>query len=536
MADRKALVIVSGSTSQIPNADTLIVGSGITTAAGSLTLGSFADSIIFAANEAITAAAGTGSFDLSNASGIFRTTTGAVTVGPGAVTVSGATTYTAAGTAITVNNNAAITGTLTSTGAIYANGGLDRSTAAALNIGTTNATVVNIGAVGVQTNILGDLSVAGAVNTVGGTTFSTDATFEGNVTFGDAATDTVAFISRVGPVGNQDLHFLKELAHVIDVDASTTAATAGGSLSIKAGNGNGAVGGTLNLNAGTGTTAGDINIGTTAGANITIGVASSLNLTSTDAVVNAASYAEFSVTGSSGFFIDSGTSKLDVELPAGWQMRFIGGGNQLIWDRNAATFTLQAGSVLQTTGSGNINLPNNGSARFQVEGTSVGSTVTAPNLDTLTNGSNADALHTHTGISSVGVTVTVTTGEAIDAGEVVVIRDDTGTPGTPKAYKADNDDSAKNFGVVGLAGASVGSGASLTVYLSGERSVADAEFDAVPATTNVGQPVYMSATAGNMTLTAPTASGSVLQKIGIVSRGGSGAVKVVIQVHDRIEL
>lgn len=61
-------------------------------------------------------ASGAASFDLSGGSGIFKTSTGLVTVGPGAVTVSGATTFTAAGNALTVNNNAVITGNLTVVG------------------------------------------------------------------------------------------------------------------------------------------------------------------------------------------------------------------------------------------------------------------------------------------------------------------------------------------------------------------------------------------------------------------------------------
>jgi len=134
-----------------------------------------------------------------------------------------------------------------------------------------NAGPLSIGTVGQLTTVLGDFQVDGTETIVGGTTFQSDATFQGNVTFGNAATDTVAFISRVGPGANPDVHFLKEVNHTIDVDASTTAATAGGSLTIASGDGNGAAGGALSLDTGTGTAGGALSIGATDAASVAIG-------------------------------------------------------------------------------------------------------------------------------------------------------------------------------------------------------------------------------------------------------------------------
>ena len=65
--------------------------------------------------------------------------------------------------------------------------GIDRSTAGDLTIGGTTATSVTLGSATIPVNIPGD------VTTVGGTTFTTDATFEGNVTFGAGPADTVTF-------------------------------------------------------------------------------------------------------------------------------------------------------------------------------------------------------------------------------------------------------------------------------------------------------------------------------------------------------
>jgi hypothetical protein len=77
--------------------------------------------------------------------------------------------------------------------------GIDRSTAGDLTIGGTTATSITLGSASIPVNIPGD------VTTVGGTTFTTDATFEGNVTFGDGPSDTVTFAATTTVVS--DINF-----------------------------------------------------------------------------------------------------------------------------------------------------------------------------------------------------------------------------------------------------------------------------------------------------------------------------------------
>jgi hypothetical protein len=146
--------------------------------------------------------------------------------------------------------------------ALSANGGVERGSAGALALGTdanttsvnlgTNAAVTGIsigtgmglgdtiliGGVGAMTQIQGDLQVDGVQTFVGGSTFQQDATFEGNVTFGNATTDNVSFVSRIGPLATPNVNLVKEVDHIIGVDASTTAATDGGYLTVRAGSGN----------------------------------------------------------------------------------------------------------------------------------------------------------------------------------------------------------------------------------------------------------------------------------------------------------
>jgi len=65
--------------------------------------------------------------------------------------------------------------------------GIDAATAGVLTIGGTTATSITLGSPTIP------VSIPGTINTSGGTTFQTNATFEGNVTFGAGAADTVTF-------------------------------------------------------------------------------------------------------------------------------------------------------------------------------------------------------------------------------------------------------------------------------------------------------------------------------------------------------
>lgn len=926
MANFRSLTNQSGVTTQIQDANQIIVGAGITTAAGNLSISStggttnLLDNTTLAANQALSSAGGTGSLDFSAASGIFKTTTGAVTVGPGAVTVSGATTFTAAGVALTVNNNVLISGNLTVTGttfttdsetvliadnnlylnngytvaaaqtggltvnylptattttvnaayvagvpavsnptvgtvgaATFAAGDLIQLSAATNNnglfevlshaanvltirgIGVTatvedftqnqfvagasdGATIVKVnvsviragtdgnwevgkgavtpvtfsdlstastatlqsayeagntittsgaegnltfngtedfivggsvdlaftstggfswtsatGAIDLQTtgtmtlrgggvSIFGDDTGAfnfngtGALTTTGltsasitptgvitltagaastwstssgaltltsaaATTWSTAAgalTINGaagvniqgngtnavvvsaaaNITLGNATTNTVAFVAQVGPVGNQNVTFVKELNHTISIDASTTASSGGGDMSVAGGDaaasatglaagaggdvslfsgaggsasstGNAGNGGTASLfggeggnttgagNAGqggdvfifgggggstTGSTGdggegGDISIacgdggaGTATepaggggdlsivagnagsagggagndGGNITMdagnatgaGLDGSITIgTNNTRNVDIGSLANNSInlfggvgtlaTGTGALTITSATAAtwktsaglLTIEGFAGIQLNGGAAASYVTVGVTANQIQVQAGRTLSTTGTGNINLPNNASARFQIEAVAVSANVTAANLGTLTAGpaSNADALHTHAAIAVTNISVSGTTGEAIAAGNLVSWRDNTGAPGTPRIYLADADGAATLVNAVGFTPAAVGSGLAAAIYVSGEIAVPDASWTGgVPATTDVGKRVYMSTTPGLVTLTAPTASGNTTLKVGIVTVGGAGAVKVNIQIGESV--
>ena len=201
---------------------------------------------------------------------------------------------------------------------------------------------------------------------------------------------------------------------------------------------------------------------------------------------------------------------------------------------NGADIFIDAGKTLSTNTTGNINLPNNANARFKIEGTSVGATVTASNLDILTNGSDATALHTH----STGNVVTATSGEGIAAGEQVGFEN---SAGSPRVFKADAGAAGNRRRSVGVANAASLSGAPVFILTSGaERAISDAAWEGgtFPAAADVGKPVFLAKTTpGCATLTvAAYVAGDTVQQVGVVSRGGAGAAKIVVEPLDEIVL
>lgn len=527
MSSFRSLTLQSGVLTQIQNSNTLTVGAGVDTASGNLSLSAAGTDVQVAAGKNLSLASGSGNVDFSGSTGTFSTPTGALTFG-------GAATFTAAGTALTVNNNATITGTLTSTGGLYANGGVDRSTAATLSIGTTNASAIDIGKVGILTTIKGNLQVDGTETIVGTSTFQNDATFEGNATFGNAAADTVSF---VGSVIN-DINFLKQANHVVKVAASTSTDTAGGNISVKGGDGYGnANGGSLTLDggalAGTGT-GGTVSLGTTNAGAITVGH-SGITTTITGGLTQSTGAVSLTGNAASSLTTSSGTLTLTSAAAATWSTGAgaltLDGFSALNLANNGTTalsisggsITVQAGTTLDTTSTGNINLPNNGSAIFQIEGTSVGATVTAANLTTLTDGSNADALHTHASTGSVAVSGLTTTG--VGDGYVAYVSSNN----TMTKAKADAMSTSRVFGANAGTVGTMNVVGTTTCWFEPSLTLA------------AGDLAYLSAsTSGMLTNVAPSGSGQVVAKVGVVldtsTYAGQQKARILFQIGEPVQL
>jgi len=194
--------------------------------------------------------------------------------------------------------------------------------------------------------------------------------------------------------------------------------------------------------------------------------------------------------------------------------------------------TIQAGSTLATTSTGNINLPNNtngGGTRFNIEGSPVTANVTAANLNTLTGG-GATALHSHAGTGGAFAGFTKVVGHNVIIGNPVYLYNDTGTT---KAKKAE---AITNPVVAGIVYEDKSTGDPTQIITSGETpALTDAAWVASTPpvqATDLGKDVYLSTSAGLLTLTPPTANGETVLRLGIVSAGGTGASKIIVMVGE----
>jgi len=144
-------------------------------------------------------------------------------------------------------------------------------------------------------------------------------------------------------------------------------------------------------------------------------------------------------------------------------------------------------------------------------------------LAAITSAQDCSAVTAVAGVADVGLSL----------GQLVVF-DDAGTNGN--IALADHNNSGVLSNSAGLVKAAASSAAVAHVVVAGEVTVADALWDSAPTAANIGAIVYGSvATSGDLTLTAPTASGEVRQKIGLVSfaDGSANTTRVSVQVGEK---
>lgn len=122
--------------------------------------------------------------------------------------------------------------------------------------------------------------------------------------------------------------------------------------------------------------------------------------------------------------------------------------------------------------------------------------------------------------------------EILLAGELVRF---VNVAGSPRVQKADATNADARLNPVGFAVAGAAAGAPVTVRIAGVADVPAALFDAAPAPANVGQRVWTSTTAGQITLTAPTTTGNIVQRAGVLVDGGASP-KVLVQIGDPVLL
>lgn len=306
-----------------------------------------------------------------------------------------------------------------------------------------------------------------------------------------------------------------------DVDVT---AGAGGSPDTGSGGG----GGDLNLTAGAGNTDG------TGGAAVITGGASGSGTAGSVTITGGAT-----TTGATAgnVFIDAGAAGGG---PNGYIT--IGATNaSLVRIGNATNYAYfdvdGSPPILAFNGTTTINLPGGAATNnFQIQGSAVSDNVTAANLNTLTAGSssNADSLHTHSGLAGT-VSFSGTSGEALSAGAVLSNID---ASGTAKLYGVDVDSATSGeYNPVGFAlAAATGADETISVAVAGEITVSSL-WDDTLATTDVGKLVYASPTAdGNVTINAGSfGSGDYRIKVGVITEYiSTSSAKIVIQIGDAV--
>lgn len=382
-------------------------------------------------------------------------------------------------------------------GTVTIRGGASSSTPGLVIIGDTNTARVEIGASGISTYIVGDLYANGST-----------------IVLGDAATDGVTFNARV----QTDLHFQKEVNHIIDVDASTTATVAGGALSLTSGVGNTTGGGgDVRLDAGSGGTDGK-------GGNITIEAGAGRGTKNGGTLYIKAGQATPGTGVGGSIYMTAGAgavTKGDIFIASSVTNGVAFGGVTT----SASHVTIDAGWELDTNSTGNIDLPNNASARFKIEGVNVSANVTAANLGTLTAGptSDASALHTHTtGGSGTSVDVVAVAKEALVVGQPVMFYNDAGTA----KVRLSDANVAGRKDCVGLCSLAAGADTNPTsIRVAGEigttiGGAGNVYWDTDPVVGDVGKRVYISLTQGKLTwdVSGFTTVGDLTLRVGWISR------------------
>ena len=179
---------------------------------------------------AITALFTSGDFDFSGSSGTFKTSTGAITIGPGAVGITGTTTVGTNGTNknLTVNGNLTVTGTATITGGSIVNNTIGATLTWDTGFGIlTNA---GIGAfdfsngTGIFKTSSGTNTLSGNVVIAKGKTLSVDATGGAGAGTYDFSNSTGAFTTSTGTVTSKGN---------LVVDGTKTFTTGTGAVTVK---------------------------------------------------------------------------------------------------------------------------------------------------------------------------------------------------------------------------------------------------------------------------------------------------------------
>jgi hypothetical protein len=131
--------------------------------------------------------------------------------------------------------------------------------------------------------------------------------------------------------------------------------------------------------------------------------------------------------------------------------------------------------------------------------------------------------------SNESISLIFTAGANLVAGDAVAIIND---GGIPKIVKADAN--GPNYLVLGICLENISSGSSGKVCVSGKAFIPNSNWDSLPAVSDVGTDVYLSTTAGRLTITSPSGSGEYSLKIGILVSGGTNNCNILLQIGNAV--
>lgn len=120
------------------------------------------------------------------------------------------------------------------------------------------------------------------------------------------------------------------------------------------------------------------------------------------------------------------------------------------------------------------------------------------------------------------LTQAITAGGTFTQGDVLAVN---GTSGRFEQADANGTGTTSTFAGVAYAGGTSGNASVMAI-----GGIASVTFDTTVATSDIGKFAYLSATAGQATFTAPTASGTTVYKIGIITlAAGTNSAQVLLQ-------
>jgi hypothetical protein len=385
---------------------------------------------------------------------------------------------------------------------VDASNGISLDAAAASNFSVAGAalTLETTGSGNVDINSAGDVTVDGAGISIDGTAASNFSVTSNNLTLSTITSGEIALSSagllNIDAGANADV----DVTGNFELDAT-------GFISLAAGAASDVTVAGANLTLET-TTSGNIVLTSAAtldlnGADLDVDISGQVTIDSLGFYVNNQGG---SITATGGAFGITSTGTNNVYLEAGQHLDLDAQDNVTIDALNGfisldaaqdSNFTVTSGDLtLATATSGDID-------------------ITSADLLTFTaDKAKFSATPVEFG-SYAGIEVTL--GEVVSAGVVGCFQN---ASGSPKFYLAANNDASDDKRVVAVVVQESGAADTAVLAASVPGTLVPMQFASGPAAANIGAPVYLG-TAGQVTLTAPTASGTTVYRVGYLAAGSA---------------